>query len=88
MAKKKTLIFIKESQKMKKQKNYIQLIALIVSLISLLLSILSLASFIYLQDLHQKTTVSSSNFEMMLLDKINCLEGEKEACRPNNQEKH
>lgn len=59
MAKKKTLIFIKESQKMKKQKNYIQLITLIVSLISLLLSVLSLASlFIYKiyiqkQQLHQ-----------------------------------
>lgn len=88
MAKKNTLIFIKESHKNEKTKNCIQFIALIVSLISLLLSILSLASFIYLQDLHQKTTVSSSNFEMMLLDKINCLEGEKEACRPNNQEKH
>ena len=69
MAKKNTLIFIKENQKMKKQKNYIQFIALIVSLISLLLSILSLWSFIYLQDLHTKTTVTSSNHFMFLMEK-------------------
>lgn len=88
MAKKKTLIFIKESQKMKKQKNYIQFIALIVSLISLLLSVLSLASFIYLQDLHTKTTVTSSNTETILLNKVKCLEGDKEACEANKQENH
>ena len=88
MAKKKTLIFIKESQIMKKQKNCIQFIALIVSLISLLLSILSLWSFIYLQDLHQKTTVSSSNRDMMLMERISCLEGDKEACEANKQENH
>ena len=73
---------------MKKQKNYIQLITLIVSLISLLLSVLSLASFIYLQDLHQKTTVSSSSHDTMLLYRIKCLEGDKEFCEQNNQEKH
>ena len=88
MAKKNTLIFIKESQKMKKQKNYIQFIALIVSLISLLLSILSLWSFIYLQDLHTKTTVTSSNHFMFLMEKISCLEGDKEACEANKQENH
>ena len=88
MAKKKTLIFIKDSQKMKRQKNYIQFIALIVSLISLLLSVLSLASFIYLQDLHQRTTVSSSSHDTMLLYRIKCLEGDKEFCEQNNQEKH
>ena len=88
MAKKNALIFIKESQKMKKQKNYIQFIALIVSLISLLLSVLSLWSFIYLQDLHTKTTVSSSNTQMMLLERILCLEGDKEACEANKQEHH
>ena len=88
MVKKNTLIFIKESLIMKKQKNYIQFIALIVSLISLLLSVLSLASFIYLQDLHTKTTVTSSNTQMMLLERILCLEGDKEACEPNQQEKH
>ena len=88
MAKKNTLIFIKESQTMKKQKNYIQFNALIVSLISLLLSILSLWSFIYLQDLHTKTTVTSSNTQMMLLEKIQCLEGDKEACEANNPKNH
>lgn len=88
MAKKKTLIFIKESQKMKKQKNYIQFIALIVSLISLLLSVLSLASFIYLQDLHTKTTVSSSSRDTMLLYRVKCLEGDKEFCEQNKQENH
>lgn len=88
MAKKKTLIFIKESQTMKKQKNYIQFIALIVSLISLLLSVFSLASFIYLQDLHQKTTVSSSSHDTMLLYRVKCLEGDKEFCEQNNQENH
>jgi len=88
MVKKNTLIFIKESLIMKKQKNYIQFIALIVSLISLLLSILSLASFIYLQDLHTKTTVTSSNTETMLLIRIKCLEGDKEAGGANKQEHH
>ena len=73
---------------MKKQKNYIQFIALIVSLISLLLSILSLASFIYLQDLHTKTTVTSSNTQTKLLIRVKCLEGDKEACEENRQEKH
>ena len=86
MAKKNTLIFIKENLIMKKTKNYIQFIALIVSLISLLLSILSLASFIYLQDLHTKTTVTSSNTETMLLIRVKCLEGDKEACEVNKQE--
>jgi hypothetical protein len=75
-------------EKKQKTKNISQILLWVTVIISLVLSVLSLWSFIYLQDLHQKTTVSSSNFEMMLLDKINCLEGEKEACRPNNQEKH
>ena len=75
-------------EKKQKTKNISQILLWVTVIISLVLSVLSLWSFIYLQDLHQKTTVSSSNFEMMLLDKINCLEGEKEACRLNNQEKH
>ena len=70
------------------KKNYIQLIALIVSLMSLLLSILSLASYIYLQDLHTKTTVTSSNTETILLNKVKCLEGDKEFCEQNKQENH
>jgi hypothetical protein len=63
-------------------------ITLLISLLSLFLSVLSLASFIYLQDLHTKTTVTSSNTQMMLLERILCLEGDKEACEPNHQEKH
>ena len=86
MAKKNTLIFIKES--LINKKNYIQFIALIVSLISLLLPILSLVSFIYLQDLHTKTTVTSSNTETILLNRVKCLEGDKEACEANKQENH
>ena len=63
-------------------------ITLLISLLSLFLSVLSLASFIYLQDLHTKTTVTSSNTQMMLLERILCLEGDKEACEPGHQEKH
>lgn len=63
-------------------------ITLLISLLSLFLSVLSLASFIYLQDLHTKTTVSSSNTQMMLLERILCLEGDKEACEANKQEHH
>ena len=63
-------------------------ITLLISLLSLFLSVLSLASFIYLQDLHTKTTVSSSNTQMMLLERILCLEGDKEACEANKQENH
>ena len=63
-------------------------ITLLISLLSLFLPVLSLASFIYLQDLHTKTTVTSSNTQMMLLERILCLEGDKEACEVNKQENH
>ena len=63
-------------------------ITLLISLLSLFLSVLSLASFIYLQDLHTKTTVTSSNTETILLNKVKCLEGDKEACEANKQENH
>lgn len=74
--------------KEKKIKNISQLLLWVTAIVSLVLSILSLWSFIYLQDLHQKTTVSSSNRDMFLLEKISCLEGDKEACEANKQENH
>ena len=61
---------------------------MIISIVSLVLSVISIYSFIYLQDLHTKTTVTSSNTQMMLLEKIQCLEGDKEACEANNQKNH
>ena len=71
--------------KEKKITNKIQLFTLIISIVSLVLSVISLYSFIYLQDLHQKTTVSSSSHDTMLLYRIKCLEGDKEFCEQNNQ---
>lgn len=64
----------------KKQCNVLPVIMITISGISLILSILNLCSFIYLHDLHQKTTITSSKNEIMLLDRIRCLEGEKDAC--------
>ena len=74
--------------KEKKIKNISQLLLWITAIVSLVLSILSLWSFIYLQDLHTKTTVTSSNHFMFLMEKISCLEGDKEACEANKQEHH
>ena len=74
--------------KEKKITNKIQLFTLIISIVSLVLSVISLYSFIYLQDLHTKTTVTSSNTETMLLIRVKCLEGDKEACEANNQKNH
>ena len=74
--------------KEKKITNKIQLFTLIISIVSLVLSVISLYSFIYLQDLHTKTTVTSSNTDMFLMEKISCLEGDKEACEAHKQENH
>lgn len=74
--------------KEKKINNKIQLFILIISIVSLVLSVISIYSFIYLQDLHTKTTVTSSNTETILLNRIKCLEGDKEACEANKQENH
>lgn len=74
--------------KEKKNNNKIQLSILIISIVSLVLSVISIYSFIYLQDLHTKTTVTSSNTETILLNRVKCLEGDKEACEANKQEDH
>ena len=74
--------------KEKKIKNISQLLLWITAIVSLVLSILSLWSFIYLQDLHTKTTVSSSSRDTMLLYRVKCLEGDKEFCEQNKQENH
>lgn len=74
--------------KEKKNNNKIQLFILIISIVSLVLSVISIYSFIYLQDLHTKTTVTSSNTETILLNRVKCLEGDKEACETNKQENH
>lgn len=74
--------------KEKKNNNKIQLFILIISIVSLVLSVISIYSFIYLQDLHTKTTVTSSNTETILLNRVKCLEGDKEACEANKQENH
>ena len=74
--------------KEKKINNKIQLFILIISIVSLVLSVISIYSFIYLQDLHTKTTVTSSNTETILLNRVKCLEGDKEACAANKQENH
>ena len=74
--------------KEKKIKNISQLFLWIISIVSLVLSVINLVSFIYLQDLHTKTTVSSSSRDTMLLYRVKCLEGNKEFCEQNNQENH
>lgn len=74
--------------KEKKNNNKIQLFILVISIVSLVLSGISIYGFIYLQDLHTKTTVTSSNHFMFLMEKISCLEGDKEACEANKQENH
>lgn len=74
--------------KEKKNNNKIQLFILVISIVSLVLSVISIYSFIYLQDLHTKTTVTSSNTETTLLNRVKCLEGDKEACEANKQENH
>lgn len=74
--------------KEKKSNNKIQLFILIISIVSLVLSVISIYSFIYLQDLHTKTTVTSSKTETILLNRVKCLEGDKEACEANKQENH
>ena len=74
--------------KEKKNNNKIQLFILVISIVSLVLSVISIYSFIYLQDLHTKTTVTSSNTETTLLNRVKCLEGDKEACEANKQEDH
>ena len=75
-------------EKKQKTKNISQILLWVTVIISLVLSVLTVWSFIYLQDLHTKTTVSSSSRDTMLLYRVKCLEGDKEACEQNNQEKH